>query len=157
MAAKTRAANDEARSRIKTQEKLLPPGVLHEESTLGTQDAAATEAELNALSQTELSASHDPERILASVMAVDYGEDGDLLIRSLLSALSTAANTPEQEITYDPIFKHKDLQLSSTKTIALSPNMRRTDGKYRANQLEILTASNPASFHNMILRRRGMC
>ena len=35
--------------------------------------------------------------------------------------------------------------------------MRRTDGKYRANQLEILTASSPATFHDMILRRRGMC
>ena len=63
----SRAASDKMRSQVSTQEKLLPPGVLQEESTLGTQDAAATEAELSALSKAELSASHDPERMLISI------------------------------------------------------------------------------------------
>ena len=137
-----------------TQEKLLPPGVLQAESSLGYQDAMATEAELGALARTELSAAQNPERVLVALAAVDYGMDGSLLVNSLLDALTEAASS-QPSTTFDPIFKAKPT-LSSTKVIA-PPSMRRTDGKYRANQLEILTAANPATFHDMILRRRGMC
>ena len=154
MEATTHTALGKTHSEASAREKLLPPGVLQEESKLGTQDAAATEAELSSISQAELSASHNPERTLVAIAAVDYGMDGDLLIRSLLDALSAAASIPEQETAYDPIFKEMDVRLSTTATIA-PPSMRHMDGKYRANQLEILTASNPASFHEMILRRRG--
>ena len=89
-----------------------------------------------------------------ALAAVDYGMDGSLLVNSLLDALTEAASS-QPSTTFDPIFKAKPT-LSSTKVIA-PPSMRRTDGKYRANQLEILTAANPATFHDMILRRRGMC
>jgi hypothetical protein len=87
---------------------------------------------------------------------IQYGTDGALTIDSLHAAMTIATSTSNDSVPRDTVFKDVVPTLSTTRQIS-APNMRRTDGKYRANQIEILTASTPAAFHEMNLRRRDMC
>eukprot|EP01043_Picozoa_sp_COSAG02_P020068 COSAG02_NODE_981_length_15488_cov_27.585093_15_plen_115_part_00 len=56
----------------------------------------------------------------------------------------------------DPIFGPDCPHFHSGRQIA-APQMQRTGGKYRANQLSVLAASTPALFYQMVLERRSQC
>lgn len=157
-------ANQGRTTTANRHDTLLPAGVLDQEAGSSMQEAAAAEAELKAMSTAEATDSDAPAKQIAALAALDFGNDERLIISSLYDAL-TAAQLAIQEPEHpahdstsqiDPIFKENSPNLATGKLINI-PKMNQYDGKYRAHQLELLTASNPAALYEVILRRREDC
>ena len=118
-------------------------------------ELTASRAELEMVTALGSRAAKDPRDVLsAMVMAIDGSTDAlqSGSLAGVLSSLASGANITQG----DPIFGSTTPAFSESAQIS-APQMMRSQGRYRANQLSVLAATTPALFYKMVLSRRQQC